>query len=194
MNAAASPGDELGMRCFLALLPEPASRRQLEQSRAALERASAGCTHAVRWIDPHSVHLTLRFFGHSSALQIDHFKQALPALAQPLPACATHRFGIWPNRARARLLVLELQTSAALSGLARECELHARQAGFAPEPRAFRAHLTLARLRPGCVFGVLPNPPPSIRFGALALMQSTLARPAAIHSELAHLALAHATA
>jgi 2'-5' RNA ligase len=92
---------------------------------------------------------------------------------------------VWPNRARPRLLVLELESSEALSDLAHACETHARKAGFAPETRGFRAHITLARLRPGCAFGILPHPPPSIAFDAVALMQSTLAQPAATYTELA---------
>lgn len=174
-----------GLRCFLALVPDAASRRALQQCRASLERTIVGAARGVRWTEPAALHLTLRFLGNSDPEQIEYFKRILPTLAMPLPTIATRRFGVWPNRARPRLLVLELESEPAIVELASECERHARAAGFDPEPRSFRAHITLARLRPGCAFAILPTPPPAATFNALALMQSTLAQPAARYTELA---------
>ncbi len=172
------------MRCFLALLPDAASRQVLQRCRATLERAVAGAAR-VRWVEPAALHLTLRFLGTTSNAQVEYLKHMLPTLAHALPAITTRRYGIWPNRARPRMLVLELADDPDLSDLALECETQARKAGFAPETRGFRAHVTLARLRPGCGFGILPSPPPSLAFDAVALMRSTLAQPAATYTELA---------
>jgi 2'-5' RNA ligase len=186
-GAAADP------RCFLALLPDAGSLQNLRRCREALERTIAGAARGVRWIEPAALHMTLRFLGESGSAQLDYFRHMLPTLAPSLPAVATRRFGVWPNRARPRLLVLELEASEALSELAIACETHARKAGFTPETRGFRAHITLARLRPGCAFGILPHPPPSIAFEAVALMQSALAQPAATYTELARAPLAAPT-
>ena len=180
-------------RCFLALLPDAASLQNLRRCRDTLERTIAGAARGVRWIEPAALHMTLRFLGESGSAQLDYFRHMLPTLAPSLPAVATRRFGVWPNRARPRLLVLELEASEALSELAIACETHARKAGFTPETRGFRAHITLARLRPGCAFGILPHPPPSIAFEAVALMQSALAQPAATYTELARAPLAAPT-
>ncbi|MGH8117164.1 MAG: RNA 2',3'-cyclic phosphodiesterase [Rhodanobacteraceae bacterium] len=179
------PDATSGLRCFVALVPDAASRRALQQCRASLERTIVGAARRVRWVEPAALHLTLRFLGNSDSAQIEYFKCTLPALATPLPAIAARRFGVWPNRARPRLLVLELQSEPAIVDLAAECERHARTAGFEPEPRRFRAHITLARLRPGCAFAILPTPPQAVTFDAIALMQSTLAQPAARYTELA---------
>ena len=180
-------------RCFLALLPDAASVQNLRRCRDTLERTIAGAARGVRWIEPVALHMTLRFLGESDGAQIDYFKHMLPTLAPALPSIPAHRFGVWPNRARPRLLVLELESGEALSDLAQACEAHARKAGYTPETRGFRAHVTLARLRPGCAFGILPHPPPSIAFDAVALMQSTLAQPAATYTELARVPLAAPT-
>lgn len=181
-------------RCFIALLPDAASRQILQRCRETLTRSIAGIARGVRWAEPPALHLTLRFLGASAPAQIAYLKHQLPTLAPALPAIATRRYAIWPNRARPRLLVLELESEPQLAALAHECEAHARKAGFAPEDRGFRAHVTLARLRPGCAFGILPNPPSSIAFEAVALMQSTLTHPAATYAELAREALARQTA
>ena len=190
MNQAVASDTATGTRCFLALLPDPASRELLLRCRARLERATAGSSRCIRWIEPDALHLTLRFLGDSGAAQIEYFKHMLPTLAPTLPAFAASRYGVWPNRARPRLLVLELEADLTLSGLAQTCEEHACKAGFEPEPRGFRAHVTLARLRPGCVFGILPQPAASITFDAVALMQSNLTRAAATYRELARVPLA----
>ncbi|HEX7370791.1 MAG TPA: RNA 2',3'-cyclic phosphodiesterase [Rhodanobacteraceae bacterium] len=183
------PGESAGARCFIALLPDAASCRQLQRYRENLAGAMGGAERSVRWVEPPALHLTLRFLGASHPAQIEHFKHALLTLATALPPIAARRHGIWPNRARPRLLVLELEPHAALSLLARECEAHARSAGFAPEARDFRAHVTLARLRPGCAFATLPRATDSIRFEAIALMQSKLAHSGASYTPLARVAL-----
>lgn len=190
MNTDASTDVTAVPRCFLALLPDTASRQTLQRCRDALERTIAVPARGVRWVEPAALHLTLRFLGASGNAQIEYLKHMLPTLAPALPAIAGHRYGIWPNRARPRLLVLELEADAALSHLASDCEWHARKAGFAAEPRDFRAHVTLARLRPGCAFGTLPRPSLPIAFDAVALMRSALSQPAATYTELARAALA----
>jgi 2'-5' RNA ligase len=190
VNGAAGGGGQADARCFLALLPDEASRAMLQRCRDALERANSGAPRGMRWMEANALHLTLRFLGASGTAQIDYFRHMLPTLAHPLPAIHARRYGIWPNRARPRLLVLELEANAPLSQLAAECEMHARKAGFAPEPREFRAHVTLARLRPGCTLGILPNPPPAFTFDTIALMRGTLAQHAATYTELAREPLA----
>jgi len=190
VNGAAYGGAQTDARCFLALLPDTASRVALQRCRESLERANSGAPRGMRWMEPAALHLTLRFLGASGSAQIDYFKHMLPALARALPAINARRYGIWPNRARPRMLVLELEADASLSQLADECETHARKADFAPETRELRAHVTLARLRPGCALGILPTPPAAITFDTIALMRSTLAQPAATYTELARASLA----
>ena len=189
MNGAADCGTQVDARCFLALFPDPASRAALQRCRDALERANSGAPRGMRWVEPGALHLTLRFLSASGSAQTDYFKHMLPTLAHALPAISARRYGIWPNRARPRMLVLELEADDSLSQLADECEMHARKAGFIPEPREFRAHITLARLRPGCALGILPNPPPLITFNAVALMQSILVQPGTTYRELARVAM-----
>lgn len=175
------------MRCFLALLPDAPSRQALQRCQAAF--AVDGTARGVRWLDAASLHVTLRFFGHADAAQCERLQRALPALAPMLPALAARRHAIWPNRARPRLLVLELSAPTPLLSLASACEALARECRFDPEPRDFRAHLTLARLRPGCTL-TLPAPEPlALRFDTLALLQSTPTQAGSIYRPLARVSL-----
>lgn len=194
MTGSTASDDDAGARCFLALLPDAATRALLVRGREGLERATSGAARGMHWIEPEALHLTLRFLGTSGSAQIVYLARTLPTLAGGLPAFAARRYGVWPNRARPRLLVLELEADPTLSALARACEAHARTAGYAADQREFRAHVTLARLRPGCAFGILPKPPASIGFDAVALMQSNPARSAASYRELARVPLPRAGA
>lgn len=187
MNTGAAQATDV--RCFVALRPDAAGVRALARVRSALEGASAGAAHGVRWVDAATLHLTLRFLGDATPAQVAYFRHLLPALARRLPPLVTRRCCVWPNRARPRLLVVELEAHAVLDTLAAECEAYARKAGFEPETRGFRPHLTLARLRPGCAFGILPEPSITLGFERVALLQSTLAHPAAVYTELAGAAL-----
>ena len=187
---SAAPATSSGRRrCFLALLPDAASRAALVHGRSFPEYALAAGAHGVRWTAPEALHLTLRFLGDSDAAQVEGLRKVLPALACPLPALPGRRYGIWPNRARPRMLVLEVGSDPMLARLASACEAEARTAGFPPEQRAFRAHITLARLRPGCAFGIAPDPRIALRFDRIALMESTLGRTVAVYTALASVPL-----
>lgn len=173
MTPAPASGDPGSLRCFLALLPDSGSRDALQRCRELSAQSPSGA-RGVRWLDAASLHLTLRFFGATSTAQVEYLKHMLPTLACSLPALAARRCAIWPNRARPRLVVLELDANAALNTLAAECETLAQKAGFDAEPRPFKAHLTLARLRPGCMPELPPVPMKPITFDSLALMASDL--------------------
>lgn len=189
MNHPAPAGPASSVRCFIALLPTDTSVQRLLACRDDITQACGGATRGVRWLEARALHLTLRFLGDAGSAQVDYLRHMLPTWAEALPALRTRRHAIWPNRVRPRMLVLEFAGDAALSARAADCEAHARKAGFAAETHDFRPHLTLARLRPGCGFGMLPPPPPTLEFDAIALLRSTLATPAATYTELARVPL-----
>lgn len=183
-----TPASSGTTRCFLALLPDAAGIASLQQLRNT-SPDSPGTTRGMRWVDAASLHLTLRFFGAATPAQLEYLKHMLPALARTVPTASARRCAIWPNRACPRMLVLELDAPDSMLALARECEALAQKAGFEPEPRAFKAHLTLARLRPACV----PEPPPApasrIAFASLALIASDPQSTGARYRNLASVAL-----
>jgi 2'-5' RNA ligase len=192
VTPAPASGDPGSLRCFLALLPDAASRDALRRCREAAAASPAGA-RGTRWIDAAALHLTLRFLGATTGAQVEYLKHMLPTLAHGLPAITARRCAIWPNRARPRLVVLELDTPDALAALAAECEALARKAGFDPESRAFKAHLTLARLRPGCLPEIPSAPAAALVFESLALMASDLRPAGASYRSLASVALPAST-
>lgn len=170
---------------FLALIPDEEGRRRLDALQDALRRSAPGMGRPPRWVEPDALHLTLRFLGRCTAQQVAELRDVLPALAQSVSPARCRRFGVWPNRARPRVLVVELETGAALRAIAARCEESARAAGFAAETRPLRAHITLARLLPGAA-PIQPEPPDAtLLFDRIALLDRAPAGSASRYVALA---------
>ena len=136
---------EASVRAFMAL---PFAEADVARLADLIESLRPG-TAAVRWTRRDALHLTLRFLGASSPRALDSIGARLrretagvaPASVRP------SGLGLFPERGKARVLWLGLDLPRALLDLQRACEEAARDAGFAPEPRAFVPHVTLGRWR-----------------------------------------------
>jgi len=147
------------MRQFLAIEVPAAMRDRMGE----LQQRLARCTAGFRWVRPESIHLTLRFLGQvPQPLDAD----ARPAWARAARAGAAFRLqvselGVFPPRGAPRVLWLGLTELGGEGGrlerLANALEQAARDLGFPPQERAFRAHLTLGRAR-----GAASRPPPDV--------------------------------
>ncbi len=156
----APTGDE--RRLFLALWPGDAERRQLAEQAAAV----AG----RRRVRDANLHLTLVFLGVTDAARLAAYEVALTDLAVPALELTLDRYGYWP---RPRILWLGAsRTPPELYELVADLHRRLRGCGFAPERRAFQAHITLARKFPGPA----PTRPPAVpirwRVGDVALVES----------------------
>lgn len=132
-------------RAFVALPCPPGLRRALAEASPAWREVDAD----VRWVDPSIAHLTLRFLGRAarSALEtIDSRVRAIAAESAPI-GLTPGELGAFPGWRRPRILWLGLEEGGALARVAEALEDAAREAGFPPEERTFRAHLTLGRVR-----------------------------------------------
>ena len=125
-------------RLFAALeLPEEA-REQLTELEAPLPGA--------RWIEHDELHLTLRFAGDIDNRQARDFAEALASIDRDVLEIRLVGLGAFGGN-DPRALWAGVAPNPALDQLARDCERAARQAGLPPEARAFKPHVTIARLR-----------------------------------------------
>jgi len=131
------------IRAFVALELDPGVRGRIAGLIAQLRPSIDG----VRWVAPESLHVTVRFLGYAPPAALVLLQGPLAeAAARFPPADAPVRgLGIFPERGRPRVLWLGIAVPPAFAGLQAECERAAVAAGFPPEPRPFRPHLTLAR-------------------------------------------------
>ena len=138
-------GDPAG-RLFVAVPLTDGARREIgARLRAAVPDGLPG-----RAVPTDGWHLTLRFLGATRVEQLavirDHLRAA--NLGAPIDV----RFGgmgAFPHARSARVLWIGVDEGAArLAELARSAEAAARAAGFAPEEKPWKPHLTVARIQP----------------------------------------------
>jgi len=100
----------------------------------------------AKWIAPEDMHITLRFAGDVDNRQADElvgFLDDVRATRFPLTIRDVGAFGGKEPRA----VWAGVEGGAPLEGLQRAVERACRSAGLAPEPRSFKPHVTLARLK-----------------------------------------------
>lgn len=137
-------------RLFVAIDLGAAARDTLAAAQAACRRHARELP--VRWVEPRGAHLTVQFLGDVERERAGALVAALTAVA------AAHRPfllrtgppGAFPNARRPRVLWLGLTGPLdRLNALQQGVELALRDLDFPPEPRPFRPHLTLGRVREG---------------------------------------------
>lgn len=128
----------------------------------------------LRWTSPQGWHLTLRFLGAAVPDALASLEAPLRNAAARCPAgeAGFSGLGVFPPRGAARILWLGTSVSAAVVELQSACEAAAVAAGFPPETRAFRPHITLGRWREGARRPMLPP----VDLGAGPLEQLVLFR------------------
>lgn len=127
------------MRLFVAIaLPE--------DLRARLTGLQQGVP-AARWADPDNLHLTLRFIGEADGAQAQDLDAALTqvrAARFDVTLAGVDRFG---QGRKSRALWVGVEPAPELDRLRRKVEQAVQAAGFAPEGRKFKPHVTLARFK-----------------------------------------------
>lgn len=166
------------MRAFLALpLTEDARRVIAHHLRTSLPHPLPG-----RVVRPENWHLTLRFLGEIDEVAADRVVREVDAAGRGAAfPVRWGSLGAFPRPRRATVLWLGLESGGAeAERLAAAVEEAVEAAGFQPEDRPFRSHLTLSRLRPDQdVTPVLAAVPPvgvSMTVDRVVLYRSHLGR------------------
>jgi len=193
--------DERDLRLFIAIeLPEN-TRRELARTIDALRAAGAG--DALRWVRPEGIHITLKFLGATPPAKLNAIESALAEAVSGERTFALRPDGVGSFGGRRNLRVVWIGVGGdtdELATLAARVEAAIAPFGYPTEQRAFRAHLTLARVREDAppqererLHELLKafDPPPFSAFHVkhVSLMQSTLSRGGAVYRALATFAL-----
>jgi len=102
------------------------------------------------WVRPEGLHITLKFIGEVAAARVEAISSAAGAAVEGLKPfrLSIEESGTFPPRGAARVLWLGVKdASGQLALLQRRLEEECAARGFPAEPRAFKPHLTAARLR-----------------------------------------------
>ena len=188
------------VRSFIAIeLPD-----ELRLGLARLEaQLKTGHPTGVKWVDPSSIHLTLKFLGSIAVDMASEITKAIEAAAQgisPLHLEAKD-LGVFPNLRRVQVVWVGISGEVdKLSQLQQHLDSNLAHLGFAPERRPFTPHLTLARLgnqassneRQGLgqlIANTRFERGYTIKVDAINLMRSQLTREGAIYSRISSVRL-----
>jgi 2'-5' RNA ligase len=103
---------------------------------------------AASWSRPENVHLTLKFFGNIDQDRIPNISAALSRAVSERFEIIVGGTGVFPKPSQARVLWIGVNDpSGKLTELQRRVEEECAVEGFEKENRAYRPHLSTARLR-----------------------------------------------
>jgi len=134
------------IRAFIALELPPAAVSLLQEVQQELKRLKI----RARWVRPENIHLTLKFLGDINPDDVGKISDAMTsAAADTSPVTLSVRgIGVFPGIKRPRVIWIGLggniQELLALQG---RLETGLDTLGFPREKRAFKAHLTLGRIK-----------------------------------------------
>ena len=134
------------LRAFVAVEITQSIRSRADELIAAL----AGTSADVNWVEPHNLHLTLKFLGDVHQQEIVRVCQAMARGAADVKPFELDvgGAGAFPNAARPRTVWL-----GATAGVEPMIVLHDRveaelaELGYREEHRRFQPHLTIGRVR-----------------------------------------------
>lgn len=183
------------MRTFIAVEIEEWMRAALGRAQEEL-RAAGG---PVRWADPQTIHLTLKFLGEVPDAQVTDVVATMRACCAGIAPFAVRAAGVgaFPDARRPRVVVVHVEAPEPLFELNRRLEDASEELGLGREDRRYVPHLTLGRLKgskgvaplvdrieqmKGRSFG-------EIEVSEIVLMMSELGRGGAVHTPLARVEL-----
>lgn len=149
------------IRTFLAVELSEELRKQIALVQQDLQSRLGGeSSKAVRiaWVQPSSIHLTMRFLGDTDEQLLDLMREAMATVRQAHPTIQIplDRLQAFPNLRQPRVLWVGpsepwLKSDAAkqLTSLHRAIEACCRSLGFVTEDKPFTPHLTVARIKAG---------------------------------------------
>ena len=149
------------IRAFLAVELSEDLRRQITKVQQDLKQRLVGDGSKdirISWVQPGSIHLTIKFLGELDEEIVDSLREALSNLmkAHYRIQIPIEGLGVFPHLRQPRVLWVgpsELwergEDAKRLSALHRAVEGCCQSFGFAPEDRSLSPHLTLARIKAG---------------------------------------------
>jgi len=129
------------MRLFIAVPLPP-------EIRAGLASLQGGLPN-VRWTEPENMHITLRFVGETDGGGGRDLDAELASVQFAPFELSMTGIGCFQKKRKVHTLWAGVESSPELSALQERVERATIRAGFDPEGRKFKPHVTLARFRHG---------------------------------------------
>jgi len=181
------------IRSFIAIELPPELKKELTKGETQLKINSPP---VIKWIEPGSIHITLKFLGETSDAILDDLILAMEESVVGVSPFKldVRQLGAFPGVDRPQVIWVGVSGEMEkLKQLQKNLEKNTEQLGFKRESRTFSPHLTLGRVRDGArpddiqriskllnetVFTALHN----INVNQINLMKSVLTPTGAIHT------------
>jgi 2'-5' RNA ligase len=138
--------EAITMRSFIAVDLDEQTRSKLAAIQGQLKETRA----AVRWVNPASIHLTLKFLGNINPTQVEPIVTAASQVVEHEPylhLCADG-LGAFPGLQNPRVVWVGIRGDVErCARIQTGLETALEALGFPREQRAFHPHLTLGRLK-----------------------------------------------
>jgi len=133
------------VRCFVAFdIDSEAVKRKLTDVQALLVKTGAD----LKVVEPANIHITMRFLGDVRSDSVEKVFEAMKkALFAPFDV-KIQGVGAFPDVRYPRVVWAGITQGANdLRSISSQLEPHLQALGFAPDPKGFSPHLTIARVR-----------------------------------------------
>ena len=133
------------MRLFLALELGPRERKAIRQATAPMRKAAPEAS----WVWEENLHLSIKFFGEqpdTAPVRLSTVLAPVAARHQPLDLRISG-LGAFPNLRAPRVVWMGVQHDPRLELMHHDVEATCAANGYPLDARAFRPHITLARIR-----------------------------------------------
>ncbi len=188
------------LRLFIAIELPPEVKAGIKKVQDSLK---SGHQQTAKWVDPESIHLTLKFLGYVESEKVEKITRCtrIAAVENRAFSLEIKSAGAFPTLTRPQVVWIGLAGAIEqLQKLQKDLESRVSPLGFPPENRPFTPHLTLARVRDtatlierqklgekvaqtGSLSGLI------ISVNSISLMRSQLTPRGAIYTRLAAIGL-----
>lgn len=99
----------------------------------------------VRWVNPESLHITLKFIGEQKPEQVEAIRERLREIRGPGIEIRFAGHGFFPTATAPRVFWIGIEAGPQLGQFASNIDVAVAEFGIEREQRTFSPHLTLAR-------------------------------------------------
>ncbi|HXF82167.1 MAG TPA: RNA 2',3'-cyclic phosphodiesterase [bacterium] len=176
-------------RIFIAVPLDPALHEAVLRLQRLLEEDGI----RLRWVAPPNLHITLRFLGQITERELERAREAARRACREVPAFRITLAGVgaFPDLRRPQVVWVGVTDGAGtMAELARRLDDALARERFAPDPRGFAPHMTLARVRDPALQARLSRSLPGLReervgeqgVTAVVVMESLLGPQGAVYT------------
>jgi 2'-5' RNA ligase len=135
------------IRSFIAFdIESPHVLERITQIQKKLAETGAD----LKFVEPKNIHITLRFLGNITPNMVDRIFEGMQKVQFVPFDVNIQGVGAFPDMRYPRVVWAGIREGAnQLRGIFSQLEPYLRSLGFAPDPKGFSPHLTIARVKSG---------------------------------------------